>query len=146
MPIYVYSCANCRAQKEKITLKIVKDSTVPSEIVEPCVGKCKGIITRHLRVITAPSYVGLTPPASSKRATRMSEMRKPRDVNWKARVKKGLNPNGKKLTNLRKEQRDFVTQTVAQSYPDLAEQKKEVRGRVIAGDYKTLKDITGTPR
>lgn len=142
MPIHEYACINCRHKVEKITLKPVKENTLPQEIKEKCTAKCSGAITRHIRVVSAPAYVGLTPPATSKRATRMSQMRQAKDKNWKQRVRKGLNPEGKRLTNLRKENRQEWQATVDQAYPDLQEKQKEVVGRAKAGEFKTFYDAT----
>jgi hypothetical protein len=142
MPIYEYVCANCRNKVEKITLKIVKDSTVPQEIKQKCTAKCAGMITRHRRCITAPAYVGLTPPATSKRVTTMAQMKKPTDPDWKKRVKKGINADGKKLPNLRKENRQQWNATVDSAFPDLVEKQKEVVGRAKAGEFKTFFDAT----
>lgn len=140
MPIYEYRCVNCKNVVEKITLRIVKEATLPTEIREKCTKKCSGAITRHVRIVSLPAYVGLTPPATSEKATRMREMRPAKDKNWKARVKKGLNPEGKKLTNLRKEQREIWKETVDTSYPDLDEKRKEVAGRARTGEIKTWTD------
>jgi hypothetical protein len=142
MPIYVYACTNCRNKVEKITLRVVKDSTLPTEIKQRCTAKCAGAITRHTRCITAPAYVGLNPPATSQKVTRMSEMRKPKDTGWKQRVMQGLNPEGKKLTNLRKENRKEWETTVETAFPDLKEKQKEVVGRAKTGEFKTFFDAT----
>lgn len=131
---------NCKTVVEKITLAKVKTTTVPTAIVETCKGKCSGAKTRHLRIVSAPAYVGSTPPATSKRATRMSEMRKAQDPAWKTRVKQGLNPEGRKLTNLRRNNRRDWEKTVETAYPDLREKQKEVVGRAKAGEFKTMYD------
>lgn len=140
MPIYEYRCVNCKNVIEKITLKIVKEATLPTEIKEKCTKKCSGAITRHIRIVSAPAYVGLTPPATSKNTTRMSQMRQPKDPNWKARVKKGLNPEGKKLRNRKREAREEWRTTVNESFPDLAEKRQEVAGRARTGEIKTWTD------
>jgi hypothetical protein len=143
MPIYEYSCVNCRNKVEKITQRLVKETTVPQQIIQKCVGrKCAGAVTRHIRQVSAPAYVGLTPPATSQKATRMSQMREAKDKNWKQRVKKGLNPEGKKLTNRKKENRKEWEATVETAFPDLKEKQREVVGRVKAGEFKVLTDAT----
>jgi hypothetical protein len=143
MPIFVYRCVNCKTNVEKITLKPVKDTTLPPQIIEPCTSKkCAGATTRHRRVVTAPSYVGLTPPATSKRVTRMSQVRPARDVNWKNRIKQGLNPDGKRLSNLRKQNRQEWESTVKEAFPDLKEKQQEVVGRARKGEFGTIYDAT----
>jgi len=146
VPIFEYQCANCRNKIEKITLKPVRDATVPQEITHKCGGKCAGAITRHRRLISAPAYVGLTPPATSKKVTTMAQMRPAKDKSWKARVKKGLNPDGKKLTNLRKENRQEWESTVETAYPDLQEKQKEVVGRAKAGEFKDVYAAINSPK
>lgn len=140
MPIFEYRCKNCKHVVEKITLKPVKDSKLPQEIIEPCQGKCALAKTRHVRLVSVPAYVGGTPPATSKRVTQMREMRKTQDHAWKQRVKSGLNPDGKKLTNLRKRNRKDWESTVEKAYPDLKEKQKEVVGRAKHGEFKTIYD------
>jgi predicted nucleic acid-binding Zn ribbon protein len=140
VPIFEYSCSNCRNKIEKITLKPVRDTTVPQTIIEPCKGKCAGAKTRHIRQVSAPAYVGLTPPATSKRATRMAEMRQAKDPQWKQRVKKGLNPEGKRLTNLRKEHREEWKQMADSAFPDHKEKKKEVKKAAAMGEFKTISE------
>lgn len=143
MPIFEYRCVNCKSKVEKITLKPVKENTVPPHIVEKCLStKCAGAVTRKMRMVSAPAYVGLTPPASSQKATRMRELRPPKDKNWKARVKKGLSPDGKRLTNLKKESRKEWEGTVSDAFPDLKEKQKEVVGRAKHGEFKTLFEAT----
>jgi hypothetical protein len=86
--------------------------------------------------------MGLKPPGTSARVTKMSEIRKTKDPSWKQRVKAGLNPDGKKLTNLKKQNRQEWESTVKEAYPDLKEKQKEVVGRVKHGEFKTLFDAT----
>jgi transketolase len=136
MPIFVFSCVNCKSKVEKIVLAKVKVSTVPAQIVERC-KKCNAL-TRHLRAITAPAYIGVTPPGTSKKATQMSQLRTPKDKDWKERVKKGLNPAGQSLTNLKElNQREWEEQ-VDTAFPDLKEKQKEVAGRVKTGELTNL--------
>jgi hypothetical protein len=140
MPIFEFKCVACKNVVEKVTLAKVKIETVPQTIIETCKGKCAGAKTRHQKIVSAPAYVGITPPATSKRATRMSEMRKAKDPAWKQRVKQGLNPEGKRLTNLKKNNRQDWENTVNTAYPDLREKQKEVVGRAKAGEFKTMYD------
>lgn len=142
MPLYEFRCVNCKHVVEKFVQRRVKDSTVPREIIEPCGGKCAKAKTRHMRIVSAPAYVGSTPPATSKRVTRMSEIRKTKDPAWKTRVKAGLNPDGKKLTNLKKTNRKEWEETVQTAYPDLRDKQEEVVGRARHGEFKTLFDAT----
>lgn len=132
MPIFEFGCINCKTKKEKITLAKVKPETVPTQIIEHC-KKCNAV-TRHARVVSKPAYVGLTPPGTSKRVTTMAQMRKPKDPEWKKRVKQGLNPDGKKLTNMKKLNEAEWEEQVQTAFPDLAEQQKEVIGRAKAGE------------
>lgn len=76
----------------------------------------------------------------------MAQMRKPQDKTWKERVKKGLNPDGKKLTNLRRENRREWEETVQTAYPDLSEKQKEVVGRAKAGEFKGVVDAINSPK
>lgn len=140
MPIFEYACVNCKNRIEKITLKAVKDDTVPKTIIEKCKGKCSGARTRHNRMVSAPAYVGTTPPGTSKRVTRMSEMRPAQDPAWKQRVKKGLNPEGKRLTNRKRENREEWQQTVDSAFPDHKEKKKEVRRAAQLGEITTISE------
>lgn len=135
MPIFEFVCLNCKTKKEKITQAKVKPETVPQQIVEKC-SKCAAL-TRHVRIVSKPAYVGVTPPGTAKRVTAMSQMRKPKDPAWKERVKAGLNPDGKPLTNLRDlNSREWEAQ-VQTAFPDLAEKQKEVVERAKAGELGT---------
>ena len=136
MPIFEYGCTNCRTKVEKIVLRKVISETVPKEILERC-KKC-GAITRHARVVSKPAYVGLTPPGTSKKSTRMSQMRKTKDPAWKSRVKQGLNPDGKRLTNLKDVNRAEWKEQMDTAFPDLEEKQKEVVSRAEAGEYTSV--------
>ena len=136
MPIFVFRCVNCKTPIEKIVLAKVKVSTVPVQVIERC-KKCNAI-TRHARAITAPAYVGTTPPGTSKKSTQMSQLRKPKDPNWKERVKRGLNPEGKPLLNLKELNRHEWEEQVQTAFPDLREKQKEVAGRAEAGELTNI--------
>lgn len=109
------------------------------QIVERC-AKC-GAITRHARVVSKPAYVGISPPGTSKKVTSMSQLRKPKDPDWKNRIKKGLNPDGKPLTNMRALNNYEWEEQVQTAYPDLEEKQKEVAGRLKSGDYKPANSV-----
>jgi hypothetical protein len=127
---------NCKSTIEKIVLAKVKLSTVPVQIIEKC-KKCNAI-TRHMRQVSAPAYVGTTPPGTSKKATQMSQLRKPKDPQWKQRVKAGLNPAGKPLLNLKELNRAEWEEQVQTAFPDLEEKQKEVAGRARTGELTNL--------
>jgi hypothetical protein len=136
MPIFVFRCINCKSPVEKIVLAKVKASTVPTQIVQPC-QKCAAL-TRHLRAVTAPSYVGTTPPGTSQAVTRMSQIRPPKDKDWKTRVLRGLNPAGRPLTNLRELNRQDWEEQVETAFPNLQEKQQEVVGRAKTGELTNL--------
>lgn len=137
MPIFEYACINCKHKIEKITLAKVKPETVPQQVAQSCVGKCGGAITRHTRVVSKPAYVGLTPPGTAKKVATMAQMRKPKDPAWKQRVKQGLNPDGRPLTNMKQLNAQEWEEQVQTAFPDLAEQQREVVGRARAGELGT---------
>lgn len=64
----------------------------------------------------------------------MSQMRPAKDPAWKDRVKAGLNPDGKPLTNLRQLNNAEWEEQVQTAFPDLAEKQREVVGRAKAGE------------
>jgi hypothetical protein len=136
MPIFEFSCVNCRSKIEKIVMAKVKASTVPTQIVQEC-KKCKAI-TRHARAVSAPAYVGVTPPGTSQRSTQMSQLRKPKDPNWKQRVKLGLAPDGKRLTNLKELNQHEWEEQVQTAIPNLREKQEEVAGRAKSGELTNL--------
>ena len=68
----------------------------------------------------------------------MGQMRKAKDPKWKERVKAGLNPDGRPLTNLRELNRNEWEEQVQTAFPDLEEKQKEVVGRVRAGEYSNV--------
>jgi hypothetical protein len=137
MPLYEYSCVNCKKKVEKLVLAKVKESTVPQQILQRCAGKCSAV-TRHVRLISAPAYVGMTPPGTSKKATLMRELRKPKDENWKKRVKLGLAPDGKPLTNLKSVNREEWEEQIQTAIPDLKEKQMEIAGRAEKGELTSV--------
>jgi transketolase len=102
--------------------------------VEPC-KRCGGI-TRHRKVVSKPAFVGQKQKFGA--AKSMSDMKKPRDKNWKERVKKGLNPEGQPLTNLRRQHREEWKGMQEQQIPHYQEQKKELQDRVKKGEKLSI--------
>jgi hypothetical protein len=64
----------------------------------------------------------------------MSQMKKPKDPNWKKRVIAGLNPDGKKLTDLHQQHRSDWGETIQSAIPHHVEQKQELRDRTNKGE------------
>lgn len=133
MPIWEYRCKNCGTKVEKITLSA--RIAVPDEIAVPC-PLCKGK-TRHLRAVAAPAFMQARQPGTGPVA-RMRDIRPTRDKHWKQRVKEGIAPDGRKLTDLKQQSvRDWaeMTTTAVGGAANLQAATQEVKERAAASGF-----------